>query len=263
MATGVTKLSEMLESVWAEAISNAVYGVIIVIVGAVLFYFTKFLESMAVVYILGRCLSVLIMLVGAATLLLALQRTVKARQVGKSAYTCPYCDGENHLLTVPTEDFDCEHCHRTIHFVDGQQIPVRTVVCQFCRTEHRVAANVQRYVCDRCNRLLQLGAEKTRKLDMAGTTSVAVDGLQQNYDVLLVAIDKRHENDLAFKIQNLLVVNLNEARRLLTTVSNQNPLVVTMDVPQRKAEAVRRQLQELGATAITRPTTAVRQPARR
>ena len=153
---------------------------------------------------------------------------------------------------MPTIDFDCEFCHRTVHFDTGRPIPVQTIVCRACRAEHRVAVNVQRYTCDSCNRALALPWIRADR--DGGIRDNTEDAMLQNYDVLLIAYDRRRENDMAFKVQNLLVVNLNEARRLMGAVSSQTPLILGHDLPQRKAEAIRRQLQELGATATMRPT---------
>lgn len=49
-----------------------------------------------------------------------------------------------------------------------------------------------------------------------------------------------------------MVINLNDARKAIATASSQTPLTVGHDLPQRKAEAIRRQLQELGATSTIR-----------
>src|SRR5207249_9227823 len=63
------------------------------------------------------------------------------------------------------------------------------------------------------------------------------------FDVLLISVDRRHEIEVALKLQNLMVINLPEARRLMATASTTTPLVVSHGLAQRKAEAIRRQLQ--------------------
>ncbi len=255
MAKISVRLSDKQEGQWVQSISLAGAGIALALVSGVLIYFAKFWVEVEWLQTLQRLVGVVGLIAGLTLVGVALQRGLTARSTPRIAFPCPYCGADNLLLAAPTEDFDCEHCSRTVHFQDGQPVPVRTIVCQFCHTEHRVAASVQRYVCERCNRLLQIGTDPTRKVDVVGTAAMdSNENLLQNYDVLLVAIDKRQENDVAFKIQNLLVTNLPEARRLMQTASQKTPLVVAMDVSQRKAEAVKRQLQELGATATMRPT---------
>ena len=176
-----------------------------------------------------------------------------SKQMATVGFICPYCQQELQFLESPTTDFDCEHCSRTVHFDNGFPVPVRTIICQACRAEHRVASSVDRYICDKCNRPLQLNVTPDKA---AAIIDAENDAMLQNYDVLLLASDRRHESELSFKLQNLMVVNLPDARRLLSTASNQTPLVVGHDLSQRKAEAIKRQLEELGATVSVRPTNA-------
>jgi hypothetical protein len=117
-------------------------------------------------------------------------------------------------------------------------------------------------VCDNCNRPLELATESRGR--SATVVGGAVEtGAVQQFDVLLISVDRRQENEVALKLQNLLVVNLPEARRLMATATNTAPLVVSHGLPQRKAETIRRQLQDLGATATLRPVNeSARTPSR-
>jgi transposase-like protein len=261
MAKSATTLTDVKEQVWIQSFGAVLVGLGIFAVAGILFYFMQFWMPRE---ILGaaRIVVGLAMLTGIGICGVALYSGALTNRMKAVSMPCPYCDREMQFPTAPTEDFDCEFCNRTVHFENGKPIPVQIVVCRACRAEHRVAINVQRYTCDKCNRPLQLAwVRDTRQV---GISDTAEDAMLQNYDVMLVAYDRRRENELAFKIQNLMVTNLNEARRLMGTVSSQTPLVVGYDLPQRKAEAIRRQLQELGATATMRPTrTGTAAPARR
>lgn len=251
MAKRVLKISEILENEWVESIVTATNGLIILAVAGLFYYLVQF-RLAPPLRLAGHVIGAVAIVLGIVILALAAHRSWAVRQIPHVGFFCPYCDMENHLVSTPTEDFDCDFCHRTIHFQNGTPVPVRTIVCPFCRTEHRVATTVERYVCDRCNRLLKVTAGSGNRAAVGADTSNEQDALLQNYDVLLVAYDRRRENDLAFKLQNLMVVNLREARQLLGTVSTKTPLIVCHSLSQRKAEAVRRQLQELGATASLR-----------
>lgn len=254
MAKSATTLTDIKEEVWLHSLGAAFTGICIFVVAGLLFYFMQFWMSPD---ILGaaRVVAALAMSVGLIIGVIAIRNGALTDRMATVSVACPYCDREMRFPTQPTTDYDCDHCSRTVHYDGGKPIPVQTVVCRACRAEHRVSVNVQQYTCDSCNRGLQLPWIRTTQ--PAGIVGDTEDALLQNYDVLLIAYDRRQENDLAFKIQNLLVVNLNEAKRLMGTASSQSPLIVGYDLPPRKAEAVRRQLLELGATATMRPTNAI------
>lgn len=242
-----TTVSEVQERAFLQSIGGALLGLAILLVSGILFYFMKFwLESTPL--LLGRLIMGIAMLSGAGIAGAAVYNGALTRKVAGTDFVCPYCDKTTRLMSEASDDFDCEHCDRTIHLQNGKSVEVRSVTCQACRTAHRVAIITQHYICDNCNRPLKLAWVKEEPKTGAGERG----DMMQNYDVILIAFDRRHENELAFKIQNLLVVNLNEARKQLATVSAQTPLTVGHDLPQRKAEAIRRQLQELGATATIR-----------
>lgn len=264
MAKQETKLSEILENEWVESIVSATNGIIIVAVAGLFWYLVKFrlTENLR---IFGYIFCGIALFLGLLILFLAGRRSYIVSKIPRVAFRCPYCDADNFFTEPPTEDFDCDHCHRTVHFRNGAPLPVRTIVCPFCRTQHRVSEEVERFVCDRCNRLLKIGGEaETPGRRAVGTASVDEhDALMQNYDVLVVAIDRRRENEIAFKLQNLMVVNLPEARRLIGTISQKTPLIVGHNLPQRKADAIRRQLQDLGATATLRSTASAARPAQK
>ncbi len=248
MANPARKIVEVQESTWTQASGKIIAGLIILAVGVALVYMTKFLNGSFV-----RVLQIVFALVafsGFALVAAAVYSGVHARKLPGVGYECPYCERVNQFEAEPTESFDCDHCNRTVHFDGGVAVPVRMVNCPFCHTDHRVAINVHRYVCDRCNRPLELATQAPG----ARPSGAALESVSPSttYDVLLIATDRRHEIEVAMKLQNILVVNLPEARRLMASASTNTPLVVGHALPQRKAEAIRRQLQDVGATATLR-----------
>lgn len=251
MADRVKTLAEVREAEWTRLIKIAVLGLLLIVVASPLLYWTKWWKT-GWLSVAGQVFFGLCIFAGAAVMLVAGFRALQARLITGISFACPYCDGANEFMEQPKQDFDCEHCNRTVHFIAEEMVPVQTIVCQACGSEHRVAMNVPRYVCDRCNRPLVIAADAVARRGV--NSSQEEDPMLQNYDVLLVAVDRRHENEVALKLQNLLVTTLPEARRLMTTAAANNPLVVGHELPLRKAEAVRRQLQEMGATVTLRPT---------
>lgn len=265
MPKSATRVSDVQEVEWSEAIALGVRGILVAIVaGIVLYFFKRLLPPIATSTTVLEMLAVIGILSGLAIMLVAVRRAFQARHAGTVLVQCPYCDADNKFLEAPTTDFTCEHCDRQVHYENGAMIPVLEVECQSCHAKHRVAENVHRYVCDSCNRALKLGKAGTDANASFGANTG--DALLQNYDVLLVAFDRRKENEMAFKLQNLLVVNMNEARRLMHTAGPTTPLLVAQNVPERKANSIRQQLQELGATSRVQPTASAgarpAQPAR-
>ena len=251
MANRVRKLAEVQENTWTEASGPILLGLLLFIVSAVLMYFAKYWFHGYSLQV-ARIVLGLTAFAGVGVIAAAVYNGIEVRRQRGVAYTCPYCDKDNKFEAAPNEDFDCEFCNRTVHFEEGIAVPVREVSCPFCQTDHRVAVSVQRYVCDRCNRPLELATESRGRPATVAPVE-AVSGVH-TFDVLLVSVDRRQENDVALKLQNLLVVNLPEARRLMASASTTSPLVVSYGLSQRKAESIRRQLQDLGATATIRPT---------
>jgi transposase-like protein len=259
MAKSATRLSDVLEQEWSNAVVLAARGIGILIVGALILYFAGFITGNVALIMISYILGGVGLAAGVLMCLWAVKRSVEAKQTPTVSFPCPYCGAPNMFLETPTEDFTCESCDRQVYFEDGQPVPVRQIICPACRAEHRVAISVQRFVCDSCNRTLSLVPNRPPTI-LTSEDTEAADGLR-HFDVMLVAYDHRKENEVAFKIQNLLVVNMNEARRLMHTASSSAPLIVAENEPQIKAESIRRQLQELGATATLRPTTVGRQQA--
>lgn len=260
MAKSATRFSDIQESEWTQSIGTAVVGILILIVAAVLIYCLKYVLP-ANVLRPSQVVASIGLVLGGAIILGALHRGTQVRKIKTVAFTCPYCEKDTLFPVAPTQDFDCDHCDRTVHFFDGEPVPVRNVICSACRAEHRVAVNVAHYICDSCNRPLRLTPEpKYQSAVVSVHVPEPVDTMLQNYDVLLVGVDRRKENEVAFKLQNILMTNLNEARRLMGTASTRTPLIIGYDLSQRKADAVRRQLQELGATVTLRPTMTNKTP---
>jgi ribosomal protein L7/L12 len=248
MAEKTTSVTEVREVTWTESVGTGLVGIAVMLVAIAGFYFTKFADLN--MRIPTRVLCSLGLLAGGAILGLAIQRSLEAKKAKGVPFTCPYCETTSEYTALPVSDFDCEHCNRTVHFVNGEPIPVRTIICQACKTEHKVPSNLTRYVCDKCNRPLKLAADKV----VATASNEAADAMLQNYNVELLGLDKRQESDLVNKIQSLMMLTLPEARRLVEAASPNAPLIVAYDLPQRKADAVRRALQELGGTAAIKPT---------
>lgn len=175
---------------------------------------------------------------------MAINRMNAAKTKPAITVNCPYCDFPMQFLSQPTTDYDCEGCNRRVYYENGKPVEIKQITCTFCKTVHKVSAKATTYMCDRCNRALRLS-------DPNDPTAVVTEqsDLLANYDVKLTDVG-RNKNEVAMAVQSILICNLPEARRQMENL----PLTVARNVPERKADAIRRRLRELGATAVITPT---------
>ena len=250
MAQRSISKSEVVESTSERSLTHVIFAALIFVALLLAVYLCSFIDrfSTRVTFQLLFGAGALAAFVWAINAFLRIQQ---ARATPYVTVNCPYCDFPMQFLQEPTDDYDCEGCHRRVYYENGRPAEIKKITCAFCKTVHKVSAKARTFTCDRCNRMLQL-------TDKPGAAPVADrSDLLQNYDVLLTDIG-RQKNEVAMAVQSILVTNLPEARRLMEKL----PLTVMRNVPERKADAVRRRLRELGATAVVRPTES-EQPAGR
>lgn len=250
MAKYTTTRTDVLEKAYAAGTVTVIRGAIILVVSLLLLYFfTMFqVESLQILAMIGVVIGIIVALLGVKTM-------YDARKAPVVTFACPYCDYPMQFPKDPTEDFDCDRCHRRVYFESGKLAPVVEVTCTSCKAVHRVSSMANRFICDKCNRPVNL----KKKEGEEDTLAPEQTEILQNYDVLLTQVGRK-PNEVGMALQDLLVCNLVEARRQMEEL----PLTVARNVPERKADAIRRRLRELGATAIVRPAEAAdQQPGRR
>lgn len=253
MAKTATTRSEVLEQAYGSGLTTMIFAVVGLLAAALLGYFFKLSikdpglrSGMLAMAALGALASLYYAFKGYSVM-------SKARGIGATTVNCPYCDYPMEFPEAPTTDFDCEGCNRRVQFENGRMVPIKIITCAFCKTVHKVSDKTTTYTCDRCNRTLKLTTGK-------GKAVVEVDAssdILKNYDVVLTDVG-RNATEVAMELENILVCNLREARERMQTL----PLTVMKNVPERKADAVRRRLRDLGATAITKVTEVAEQPQR-
>jgi len=233
--------SDLLERAYEYGTAYLIRAVIVLVVSLILFWFFSSIVPdvvMMVVSGVGICVAFVFGAIGG-------WRMYRARAVPAITVYCPYCNYPMQLLADPQEGFDCEGCHRHVEYENGVMVPVRTVACYYCKTVHKLSVKVTHYTCDRCHRSLRLGDAKGEPEEASALV---------HYDVLLTEVG-RQRNEVAMALESILICNLVEARRHMENL----PLTVVRNVPERKADAIRRRLRELGATAIIRPTESAEQ----
>jgi len=239
MRQGPTSRADVLEKEYEAGTGLLIRGGIVLLVSLILVWILRLaaLTQLAAFFGLTGVIGIVIMALGG-------RRMYAARALPTVSVDCPYCGRRNQFLSEPTEDWTCENCSRPVYYENGVMAPVREVTCPSCRAEHKVSTKSATFTCDRCNRTLRLA-------DPAEPAKIVADptDLLRNYDVILTQAG-RQPNDVAMALQTILVCNLKEARARM----EQLPLTVMRNVPERKADAVRTRLRELGATAVIRPT---------
>lgn len=208
---------------------------------------------------------------GFAVIAGAAYRMSQVKNIQTVAFTCPYCDAANQLMSEPTTNFECENCHQTVRFENGVLVPIRVVSCGSCGTDNRVSVKSSRFICQKCNATIQVqseqaaygavpaynsGAVATPKVAPAAAPSPQPARLltEHNMDVLIYSYDHTRELHLLANLQTLLDVDTEQMKRLTGTISDRAPLVVGVDMPQAEAEALRVQLTQLGADVHLRPS---------
>lgn len=244
----ITTRSDVLETEYESSLTKLIVSGILLLVSLFFFYLFGRLYPVPVLAVLS-VLGAIVSLVMAG---LAGRKMYLARSMPTVTFPCPYCDYPMQFLQQPTEDFDCENCHRRVYFENGQPVEVRTITCTVCGAVHKISAKVTSYTCDRCNRQLKLSDTNPDQV-----VATERSELLQNYDVILTQIG-RNRNDVALALQSILICNLPEARRQMENL----PLTLARNVPERKAYAIRNRIRELGATAVMRPTQDDQQTSR-
>ena len=217
---------------------------------------------------------------GFAVIAGAAYRMSQVKNIQTVAFTCPYCDAANQLMSEPTTNFECENCHQTVRFENGVLVPIRVVSCGSCGTDNRVSVKSNRFICQKCNATIQVQAEQPAfgAAPSQGTTpaqratpayNTAVVGAmptaapppqparlltEHNMDVLIYSYDPSRETHLLANLQTLMGVDAEQMKRLTGTISDRKPLVVSVDMPQAEADALRVQLSQLGANVHLRPS---------
>lgn len=243
MAKSAPARSELLEREYEIGVSILIRAAIVLTVSLIVLWIFNSIVPQPVMTVaggIGLCIAVILAAMGG-------WRMYKARSVPAGTVYCPYCNYPMELLATPTEGFDCEGCHRHVEYENGVMVPIRTVACIYCKTVHKLSVKVTHYTCDRCHRALRLGDARDPRI-------AAEEAAMQNYDVVLTEVG-RQRNEVAMALESILICNLVEARRQMENL----PLTIMRNVPERKADAVRRRLRDLGATAIIRPTETVEQ----
>lgn len=263
MARTTVTLSEVREQETANTLKWVGVGVVIMLVAAFMIYFLGlFLKDNASLLRVMRLGMGVGIAIGAIVVGGAAARLSKVRNMASFLYPCPYCDASNQLVEEPTANFECETCHQTVRFDEsGVPVPVRIIGCSNCGTDNRVSIKSSRFICSKCNATIQVQAEQP-VYGMGNVASAAAPAASapprpapallnqtdpSHVDVVVQSFDPAREGQLAVMLQNMMGIEVAEARRLLGTIGARTPLIIGVDMPVQEADQLSAQLTQLGA----------------
>ncbi len=247
-------LAEWMEIEIQEAIYTAGKGVGIAVVALIIFSILKlFLTGNYRVYAtfgIGVAIGIAVILI-----LHAVYRVSRIKAHPSVPFTCPYCDAVNKMLSIPMNDFECEHCRRLIRFENGVVAPVKVVQCGKCDAEYRVSVKANRYVCDKCGAEIQVKPLEQEQTETAYIPTKVKSGVMlggPNQIVSLTGYDPYRVDQVAKIIRAELGIAINDALQMVKSANPETPLIVAYDMPESDALVLADQLKQVGGQVKSR-----------
>jgi hypothetical protein len=173
--------SDIVEQFGVKAISSAVGGIVVLLLGLVL-WFNRGGGVLAP-------LAIILMVIGAALLAYAIYETLQIRKVASYTAECSYCKHKNRLSAPVSQDFLCAACYRMVPVQDGRILHVDQVRCGFCNELNYYSERNQVLLCESCNHEIPL----SRGDDAPQRHSVfAVKEDHSLYELILTGHDGHH-----------------------------------------------------------------------
>ncbi len=177
----------------------------------------------------------------------------KVRRVAAHTLDCPFCTERVSLSEPPGEvDVRCSGCNRMIPIHEGRIVPVSQVRCGFCNGLNHYSDKTDALLCEECNHEIPIQHEEgyVSKKSVRGFAVVEDDAL---YELVLTDADDsaqgHHNEGLVAALQHMLALNRNQVKGLLDEV----PVTLLQGITRMKADMLKAQLANHGATAEARP----------
>ncbi len=196
-----------------------------------------------------RELAWLLIIVGAGSLGYGIYRFTLVRKVPATRQECPYCHVTNILTEPPQKDYPCVACHRLIHVVDEQPLPVSQVRCGFCNHLNYYTSKSVGLICEECDREIPISTADGQQATKAFSTFSRHDD-DSFYDLVLTSAGAKEE-EVIQTLQKMLALNRNNVKDML----NELPVTLLTGIPKKKAEMLSAQLAIHGAVAQYNPVT--------
>lgn len=230
--------SDITEQFAAKALGAGIGGVIVLLLGIILFVFRGdgALVGLAIVLLVG----------GVGLLGFAGYNLNEIKKVPVVKVECPYCRATNKLTSQPTGDFTCQECHRLIPIVDGKPIPVMQVRCGYCNALNFYSEKSEVLLCEDCNREISISIDDDRAPKHIAFARRDDDKM---YELILVSHGGHKTEELIAALQHMLALNRNQVKQMLEEL----PVTLLSGIPRMKAEMLQTQLAANDAVAEFRP----------
>ena len=234
--------SDVIERIGERALSCFVLGGVSLILGLLLYYYTRFPYGE---YVTG--LAWVLMIGGVGLLIVTSYSFFQPRRVSGFDVQCPYCSAVNVLTAPPDEDFRCTTCQRVVPVQDNQVLPVFQVRCGYCNELNFYSTKNEVLICEKCDHEIPLTTEEGKPVRHV-PKAYAVQDDERLYELVLVGFTHRSE-ELITSLQHMLALNRNQVKDLL----NEVPATLLTGITRKKAELLQAQLAIHDAAAEYRP----------
>lgn len=226
----VTRVEVVQEEFASQAIISAIPGVLIAIVGGVMFYYQRSQGGSFGV------LAGILIFIGVALVAFGLYKANKVKKVQSYAVECPFCQEQNLLTAAPKADFRCDKCNREVPVnQDGAILDVFQVRCGYCNTLNYYSEKSTGLICEECDRAIPIASdEETYAKKVFDSYTVHDD--DHPYDLILTEAPKTEE--MIKCLQSMLALNRNQVKDILEEL----PQTLLQGVPKKKAELLAAQI---------------------
>jgi ribosomal protein L7/L12 len=227
--------SDVIESHSEKALSYGIGGVVLLVLGVLLFLNRGDGSYTPLAALLGG--------IGAACSAYAIYCVTQLRKVTSVPVDCPYCKKRNHLTEAPVADFSCNGCFRMVPVVEGKILTVQQVRCGYCNELNYYSDKTEVLLCESCNHEIPI-AQGHGTLGKSIPKGYAVKEDTDYYELALVAFDHKTE-ELISALQHMLALNRNQVKEMLEHL----PVTLLTGISRKKAEMLQTQLAVHGAAA--------------
>ena len=180
----------------------------------------------------------------------------KVRRVARFTLDCPFCSERVSLSEAPDEvDVRCSGCNRMIPIHEGHIVPVSQVRCGFCNGLNYYSDKTDALLCEECNHEIPIQHEEGY-VPKKTVRSFAVVEDEALYELVLTdAGDSaigHHSESLIGALQHMLALNRSQVKGIL----DETPVTLLQGITRMKADMLKAQLSNHGATVEARPLPA-------
>ncbi|GIV03322.1 MAG: hypothetical protein D6724_11115 [Armatimonadetes bacterium] len=253
--------SDVTEVHWENAITWGILSILCLLVGA---FFIRFGHDWGVVNLpfwrFGgldlQWVAVPFLAASPLMFLYALYRAIASRKEGSYTVECPYCHEPNEFVAKPDSDFTCMHCDRRVAVKEGRILDVMAVSCGYCGAVNYLTDKTAVLICEQCGHEIPLLDPETGEMRHAPRGFARVDD-RSLYELVLVDPGRDREG-LILSLQHMLALTRNQVKDILEEL----PATLMTGINRRKAELLKAQLEEIGATAEMRKIAESSEPSR-